>query len=134
MRPGGRRRQLWLSILVVVAGAVGTGSAVAKGPPPPFTATAAVTLTGVGDCPGTATVKWKNVRAGVSRIDYAWFFNGVQVDGTFSNFGSTKSGTDVQGLTVQNGATFIFTATVYSDPAGTNVLATLTRNAAACNA
>jgi hypothetical protein len=121
-------------LLVVALVSLGGTSAFAKGPPPPFTATASLTLTGVGTCPGSATVTWKNIKATVSRIDYT--FSGGYVGGAFFMFGGSKSGSDVQsGFDVQSGASFSFTAKFYSDHGGTNLVGTATStNSIACNA
>jgi hypothetical protein len=113
--------------------AMAANSALAKGPPPPATATASLSQSGVGPCPGTATVTWKNLKGGVMRIDYT--FSGGVTGGAFSNFGSAKSGSDVQDVSVASGASFSFTAKLYADLGGSVLQATVTStNSPACNA
>ena len=115
------------ALLLVVALSLGANSAVAKGPPPPATASASLTQTGIGPCPEAATVTWKNIKALVTRIDYTWFFSGTQAGGTLSNVPPQKTGSDVEtGLPpVPAGANFSFTANLYSDLGGTNLVASV---------
>jgi hypothetical protein len=128
-----------VGVLLLVLGALAAAaSALAKGPPPPFTATASLADSGVGNCPGTAVVIWKNVKSGVARIDYTWLGSGAQFGGGFGSGTPGKTGSDTEQLTgalgVPNGEAFSFTAKVYSDPFGNDLIATRTSNTtAACN-
>jgi hypothetical protein len=81
------------------------------------------------------TVTWKNIKAGVGRIDYTYSFNGTVSGGGSDNFGATKTGSHTVDVSVPSGANLSFTAKVYTDFTGTNLLTTLdSGNSSACNA